>query len=291
VSGSDGFRIEESPDGSVVIVTGDWGPAAEKALSMPGVAGLTLNYALGFRERSLDFLREWPIRQLTILARTVVDLSPVYRLGGTLEQLSVQSSPRATIDLRLLPWLTGVGAEWAQIADTVEYALGLNDLFVMSYSPDDLLPLQRNQALSRLRMKQDPRLSSLDGAQFLPALVEVGIFGARRLTDIDVLRDAPGRLQSLDLESCSGIVSLDALAGRVELVTLGIGDLGPIASLRPLQGMTALERLGAWGSTSITDGDLSPLLGLTGLKDLRMMSRKHYRPPLAKVESQLGLTR
>ena len=288
----DGFRVEDGPTGRVVVVTGDWNPSAEEAVSRPDVTGLTLNYAAGFRERNLDFLGEWPIQRLNILARTIDDLSPVYRLAGTLERLSVQSSPRASIDLRQLPWLTAAAAEWTQIADTIEYAIGLNDLSAASYSPADLLPLQRNQGLSRLRMKQHPRLESLEGIQSLPALAEIGIFGARRLADIEALArsDAPQELRSLDLGSSSGFVSLDALAGRAGLRTLGIANLGPITSLRPLEGMTTLERLMAYESTRIANGDLSPLLSLTGLKDLRMMNRKHYRPTVAEVKGELGLT-
>ncbi|MDQ1665832.1 MAG: hypothetical protein QOH75_1863 [Actinomycetota bacterium] len=274
-----------------MIVTGDWSRAAEKALLQPEMTGLTLNYALGFRERSLDFIREWPIQQLTILARTIDDLSPVYRLAGTLERLSVETSPKAAIDLRQLPWLTSVGADWSQIADTIEYAIGLNELFTMSYEPADLRPLQRNQGLTHLRMKQHPRLASLDGIESMPALTEVGIYGARRLSDIDALAlpGVPDSLVSLDLESCSGIVNLDALANQVGLRTLGIGNCGPIASLRPLGGLTSLEWLWAWESTRIGDGDLTPLLGLGSLREIRMMSRKHYRPALADVKHRLGL--
>jgi hypothetical protein len=291
VPAADGFRLEAGPSGFVVVVTGDWSRSAEEALLAPDVTGLTLNYALGFRERSLDFLRDWPIQQLTILARTIADLSPVYRLDGTLERLSVQTSPKANIDLRRLPWLTSMGADWRQIADTIEYAIGLNDLYTTSYEPADLRPLQRNQALSRLRMKQHPRLASLDGIQNLPVLGEVGIFGARRLDDIEALarRDAPSHLASLDLESCSGIVALDALAEHHELRYLGIGNCGHIASLRPVGGMTSLQRLWAYESTRIGDGDLTPLLGLGSLTDLRMKPRQHYRPSLAEVKHRLGL--
>jgi hypothetical protein len=287
----DGFRLEEGPWGVAVVVTGDWSGAAEAALLRPEVTGLTLNYALGFRERSLDFIREWPIQQLTILARTIDDLSPVYRLAGTLERLSAETSPKAAIDLRRLPWLTSVGADWSQIADTIEYAIGLNDLYTTSYEPADLYPLQRNPALTRLRMKQHPRLASLDGIESLPALTEIGIFGARRLDDIDALGrpDAPSQLVSLDLGSCSGIVALDAVAEQIGLRFLGIGNCGPIASLRPLGSMTSLEYLWAWESTRIGDGDLEPLLGLRSLTEIRMKPRKHYRPSLAEVKHRLGL--
>jgi hypothetical protein len=37
-------------------------------------------------------------------------------------------------------------------------------------------------------------------------------------------------------------------------------------------------------STRIADGDLTPLLRLTRLIDLRMMNRQHYKPTVADVK-------
>lgn len=94
---SAGFVIEETAEGRNLVVTGDWSAAAASALLRGSADGLTLNYARGYRERSLDFLQGWPVRRLTILARTIKDLRPVYRLASTLEALSVETSPAASL--------------------------------------------------------------------------------------------------------------------------------------------------------------------------------------------------
>jgi len=52
--------------------------------------------------------------------------------------------------------------------------------------------------------------------------------------------------------------------------------------------LTLLECLYAWGSTRVEDGDLSPLLTLSRLKEIRMRDRPEYQPKLAAVEDQLG---
>ena len=54
------FYIGASPlgRGQDVVVTGDWTADAIAALASPEVDGLTLNYAVGFREPSLEFLDE-----------------------------------------------------------------------------------------------------------------------------------------------------------------------------------------------------------------------------------------
>jgi hypothetical protein len=52
--------------------------------------------------------------------------------------------------------------------------------------------------------------------------------------------------------------------------------------------LSLLECLYAWGSTRIEDGDLSPLLRLSHLSEIRMRDRREYRPRLAQVKEQLG---
>jgi internalin A len=284
-----GFEFDPNPDGLSLVVTGRWTDRAAEALRRTEVTGLTLNYARGFQEHNLDFLGEWPIKELRILARTLDDLTPVYRLADTLERLSVETAPRAHLDLRRLPWLTYLGAEWVQIAATIEYALALCDLFVMSYEAPDLRPLERNQALVSLRMKQHPRLESLGGLASLPALRELGLYGARRLSDFADLATAPAQLTGLDLDSCSGLTELGPLAGQVQLRKLHIGNCGPIDSLNPIRGLVRVETFYAYESTRIGDGDLTPLLGFTAMKDFRMMNRQHYRPTVAEVKVALGL--
>lgn len=120
------FVIEETAEGRNLVVTGDWSAAAVMALLGGSADGLTLNYARGYRERSLDFLQEgWPVRRLHILARTIKDLTPVYRLARTLESLIVDTSPGAALDLWELPHLTRLAADWEQVRETIGSAKGL----------------------------------------------------------------------------------------------------------------------------------------------------------------------
>lgn len=74
--------LEPRADGGVdLVVTGDWSWAAREAVESGRADGVVLNYARGFREQPIDFLRGMPIRKVDLLARSVSDLSPVYSLG------------------------------------------------------------------------------------------------------------------------------------------------------------------------------------------------------------------
>jgi internalin A len=283
------YELEPNEDGLSLVVTGPWTPTSAGAMSRPDVTGLTLNYARGFQERDLSFLQDWPVKELRLLARTITDLEPVYRLSGSLERLSVISSQRAALDLRRLPWLTQLSADWAQVEDTVEFSIALNDLFLTAYRATDLRPLARNESLARLRFKDRPGMVSLDGLEQLPHLVELGVLGARRLSDVAALPSAAPTLQHLDLGGCAGLTDLDVLAHLIGLRWLGIQNCGPITSLGPIAGLLKLDVLWAFESTRVTDGDLTPLLGLTVLRDLRMAPRPHYRPSVDEVRVALGM--
>jgi hypothetical protein len=113
--------------------------------------------------------------------------------------------------------------------------------------------------------------------------------GAQRLNDLTSLHADPSRLRELWFESCGALVALDDIARQTGLRDLGVANCGPIDSLAPIAALRELEHLHMYESTRIADGDLTPLLRLTRLIDLRMMNRQHYKPTVADVKTQLGL--
>jgi hypothetical protein len=283
------FVIEETAEGRNLVVTGDWSASAASALLSGSADGLTLNYARGYRERSLDFLQGWPVRRLAILARTIKDLAPVYRFASTLEALSIETSPEASLDLRELPLLTRLGADWEQVRETIAFGGDLRRLFLMRYREPDLRPLGEHRSLAALVMKERPQLESLAGIDQLPSLSELGLFLAPRLHDISdlVSATASSHLRKLQLQSCSGIERLDAVGDAYGLQFLNFSDCGDVQSLSPLLALREMRVLYLYGTTRVLDGDLTPLTRLPRLAELRMQSRREYRPSVREVQSRL----
>ena len=60
--GKSGYTVEATPDGyRALVVTDAWSREAEELVQSGAVDGLVLNYARGFCENSLEFIREgWP---------------------------------------------------------------------------------------------------------------------------------------------------------------------------------------------------------------------------------------
>lgn len=224
------------------------------------------------------------------MARAITDVSPVYDLADSLQELRVQVGA-ARIDLTALPNLRGLSCTWAQVADTIGEVTGLDDLFLGGYDERDLAPLAHLTALRSLRMKDRPALRSLDGVESLPWLAHLGIYLAPLEDTTALAQIGSPVLTELILASCRRIVSLSAMSRLIGLRRLEVSEGGTIESLKPIADLRLVERLYLYGSTKIADGDLTPLLGMPRMHDLRIVNRRHYVPSAQEVEARLGLTR
>lgn len=254
-----------------------------------GADGLVVNYARGFVGSDIDFVRDLPLRRLDILDRGITDLTPVHDLGSTLEEFRVQAAPGSHIDLTLLPRLRVLACAWEQVRDTIASTDRLEDLFLSPYREQDLSALSHLTSLRSLRMKQRPGVRSLDGIETMPWLAHLGIYGAPVEDTTALARLSSPVLTRLDLPSCRRLTSLADLSGLIGLRMLDVSESGTLASLTPITAMTHLETLYLYGSTTIDDGDLTPLLTMRRMDDLRMMNRRHYRPTVAQVKAELGI--
>jgi hypothetical protein len=271
-----------------VVVTGPWTDEMVEAVETGVADRVVLNHALGYDEPDLYFLQYLPIRELVILDRRISDLGPVYTLASRLERLDVEIAPEVPIDLTELPNLRDLGARWSQVATTIGAARSLQRVALDAYDAEDLAPLAGLRDLSSISMKERPGLRSLHGLGELVLLDRLGIFLGARLEDVSDLR---GRdlLTRLDLQACRRLASVADLAGCTGLRVLNIAEGGDLESAAPLGGLLELQELYAYGSTRFVDGDLSPLARLPKLDELRMQSRRHYRPSVPDLKAALAV--
>ena len=270
-----------------VVVTGPWTQEMVEAVESGVADRVVLNHALGFEEPDLRFLEHLPIRELVVLDRRISDLAPVYTLASRLERLDLTVHPDVRVDLTELPRLRRLGATWGQVEATIDAGRLLRRVALGSYTPEDLVPLAGLTNLSAISMKDRPRLRSLAGLGGLVLLTDLGVHGASALSDVTELRDRD-LIATLSLQACPRLGTLDDLAGCTGLRRLDVAEGGDLASAAPLGGLVELEELYAYGTTRFVDGDLSPLARLPRLTELRMQSRRHYRPSVPDLKAALA---
>lgn len=282
------FVVEElAEEGRLLVVTGPWSAEAADAVASGVVDGLELNYARGYQEPDLSFLRPWPLRYLLVLDRSLTDLAPVSRLGATLVSLNVEAGPGVRADLSRLPRLRRLFACWDAVKDSF-HSPALDTAALMEYDEPSLRPLAVQPSLRRLVLRVAPVLESLDGVDDISTLESLRVTEARELVDISAVSAARRSLTEFELQYCLGIESLDDVATLEQLRLLGVNACGRIHSIRPLAGLLKLRVFLAWESTRIMDNDLSPLLGLPQLAELRMRDRREYRPRVKEIKARLA---
>jgi internalin A len=283
------FVIEERAKGRVVVVTGDWSNGAAELLRTGKVDALELNRARGFRETTLEFLDEsFQVRWLLVLDRQLRDVTPLERLGGSLEELRIETAPDAAVYVSRLPHLRTIAASWRQVVLEEPLAASLRQLIVGEYDAPDLHAMSRFGPLTSINLQSPHTLSSLDGIERLTALRELRISLALKLKSIAQL----SRVQELvhvEFEGCPGVNDLTPFAALSKLRFVGFSNCGAIQSLRPLAELVNIEELHAWGTTRVIDNDLSTLSLLPRLREVRMRDRTSYRPRLRQLLDGLSL--
>jgi hypothetical protein len=130
-------------------------------------------------------------------------------------------------------------------------------------------------------------MRSLAGLEALQSIEHLGIYLAP-LRDITALRDLPpSGLRELHLESCR-ISDLSSVGSAQGLRLLNASDCGEVQSLRPLCRLVDLEILWLYGTTKVLDDDLAAIAELPRLRELRMQSRRTYRPSVEDVQTLIA---
>jgi len=200
-------------------------------------------------------LRDCPsVRRLRIVGCRLRDLTPLTGLAQ-LEELEVEEAP--------LKSLAGI-----------EELTGLRQLDLSQLPLERLDGLRHATKLEKLDLLLLYKLPSLREVGALTALKKLSIDGSKRAADVDAL-GALAWLEELELVKVQ-VSSGEFLSGLTRLRRLILDGVGTLPSLAFLTSLTGLELFHALGNTRVTDGDVSVLLRLPRLHDVRWGKRAHY---------------
>ena len=272
------------------VVVGPWSAKTEDAVLSKTFDMLVLNYALGFQARDLDFLDGLPVRSIDLLARTISNVEGLYRVPH-LQRLQLTSGARE-LDCNRLPHLRSLSTDWSVIARSIRYITRhIEELLALDYTAPDFDELPELPRLTSLWVKGRLRLSSLHAlSEVSGVLATLYVASASQLRDVTGLDGVASTLVDLHVERGKNVADWSPALRCRKLEQLQLSECGNIATLRGIESATGLVRVDLHGSTTITDGDLTPLLKLPLLKDLRLVNRRHYVPSTPEVHEAHGIT-
>jgi Leucine-rich repeat (LRR) protein len=267
------FQVEDGEVGKKLVLTGHWNSSVADFMLSQNVRSLELNYAKGWSDGPVSFLSDVPwLEGLDLVSEWHLDIAVVCSLVH-LRYLNINQAWSGHMDFASLQKLEHCFLECGKGTETILKCANLRYLHLLSYKPrvgDDFGELR---TLEVLKLNNSALVS-------LPRLKSRGIRTlwldlCPRFNELGSICQC-ATLSELHLSACKKISKIDELVCLTHLRKLGLSDNGEIASLKPLEQLTTLERVTFCGSTRIADGDLSPLFKLPRLKEVLFDPRRHY---------------
>jgi Leucine-rich repeat (LRR) protein len=278
--------VEEGPFGPQLVVTGAWEPRLAEFMQTESIRGVVLNYARGWRDASLEFLRTMPFLEAVQIIHWELhdDLSPLESLPN-LRSLRLACNSAYRLDFAHLRKLEICSISWDQASDSVFGCSGLQVLYLKDFPGT---ATDQFSVLANLRelVLTDAAVSSLEGLARLASLERLSLQGLRQLQSLSGLERLTNLLE-LEISECPAVTCLDQAGSLVLLNKLILSDDGPIESLVPLEGLAALDWLVFPGTTEVLDGDLSVLLRLPSLRTVAFKDRANYTHTRKQIQGEL----
>lgn len=268
------FVVEEGAYGPRLAMTGSWADEARAYMEREGIDELYLNYARGWKGDDLRFLSRlgW-LKAFTILDWKIQDVSPIHSLTELL-MLEVSTYCKTPIHFGSFPKLEECRLSWRAGADSV-FSCGTLRRFVVSEygerSTTSFTGLQQLESLSIV----GGEVERLDGLGSLRRLRFLGLYNLRRLRSLAGIEKL-SQLEGLEINECPLLHRIDEIGQLKNLRRLELNENGKIETLKPLEQLRELREVFFYGSTSIADGNLTPLSVLPHLEKTSFQNRRHY---------------
>jgi len=278
------WRMEEGELGARLVATGPWSGEALQAAHGEDVVELELNYAKGWKGQGVEFLREVPqIRGLIIADWNIRDISPVHDLHD-LRLLRLSTHCKTDLEFSSWPQLEEIYLDvWRAGASSMMDHQGIQRVFINKWGVGrDLESFSSMKRLASLKLYSPSRLESLEGLRDGSRIEELEIARARKLVSLAGL-NGMSSLERLEFTNCRGISDVSGVASLTSLKELLVCDCGDIESLAFTRSLRNLESFMFYGTTNVTDGDLSVLEELPRLRKTAFMDRKHYTHSMGSI--------
>lgn len=223
---------------------------------------------VGYSGESPDFGSLDQAPSLRTLGLTGCNLRDLDALSGltTLEAFRIREAP--------LRWLKGI-----------EGLRSLRRLVLAQVPLETLDGLRHASDLSEVHLAF-LRIPSIAELTQLRHLTKLSVWSCRKVKDLERIGELVG-LEELDLGSMKPLPPIEFLAPLKKVKSLRLEGVGKIASLEFLRGFRELEVFNPF-DTTVEDGDMSVLLELPALREVRYAERRHYRPRRDEVEAAVA---
>lgn len=275
------YDNKESANRKGMLLRGPWRPEYLDTYQSEGIRAVYLNSAKGWSDFDLSFLGDLSdLEELGIIAPHVTGVEALSRLTQ-LRQLEFTAAAKGQVAFDHLHHLEKCYLYWWPGASSIFQCVSLQDVTLdgLRALPEDWY--QNWRLLTSLAIQNSP-IKSIPNLSAVAPLTNLELANLKTFDDFSPIGDLRS-LRWLSISGCKRLQSIDFVANLRALEILLLIDDGEIASLSPVQNLTALKALSFVGSTTVVDGDLTPLTQLPHLSMLGFGSKRHYTHKLLKA--------
>ena len=259
--------------GRCLCIKSSWDDHYLEVMAEENIDSLRLSFSLGWRDSDVGFLSKCHgLRGLEIYSWKVTDLGPAQGLDK-LRFLGIQADIKRAFDLSSFPGLRTLKLFWKPKVRGVETLSSLSEMNIVDYPFGDFRPISSLSNLKRIHVTSKI-LQSFDGLGEANLLRVLDLSKCNRLNDAEALCRLEG-LEEIRLANCGQLSAIPPLSNLASLRVMELQECGEQPSLDFIIGCNSLRLLNFQG-TNITNGDLSPILELGGLRELVFDDMPHY---------------
>ncbi|MFE8073539.1 hypothetical protein QQM79_21055, partial [Marinobacteraceae bacterium S3BR75-40.1] len=257
-----------------VLVKGKWNNKIVEWMKQNDIKGLYLNSSEGFKSKNFDFLLDIPeLELLNIISPPVDKLSVIDRLIN-LKSISLSCAWEDKIDLSGLHRLENCFINYAKGAESVFECSSLRCLYIDEFKLKSFAEIKNLSKIECLTIANS-NFNSPELLGELKSLRKLVLLNCKKLDHLDGISNLKN-LEWLTIDGSTKITNIKELSSLGNLEVLQLSDNKEIESLRPIRGMAHLRALCFFGSTVISEGDLTFLEGLPKLSLVGFAGRRHY---------------
>lgn len=266
--------------GKGIEVIGNWNQSITDFILKENVTALNLNYACGWEDEDLSFLRDLnTIEHLQIISAKSTNVSAIENMTS-LRKLNFNTTTKEVVDFSKLINLQHCFLLWWKGAKNLPLCSSLKSLYIEKAKLDDFSQLSNLQELEEITLGNSS-IECLHWVERIRGLKKLELLNCKKLDDFSSLSNCKN-LNWLVIDGSKNLSNIDFVSLFDNLEILNISDNGNIESLKPLEKVKSLKALSFGRKTTIDDGDLSVLESLPKLAMLMFAPRRHYSHKLIK---------
>jgi hypothetical protein len=244
--------------------------------------GIAIEREHGYNLDNIDFLNDYPFIEHISISSDPLNIDGIYNLKN-LTSL-ILSGRNRKLDFSCFTKLVELKADWSPYFVNLNACIKLKKLSFYNYNPKNKLyeELAKVSWLQILEITQ----SSIDTLEWLKGfdqLQDVSFNYCGKIKRLSSLEKSSNNLLKLIFDHCKSIENHDYVKQFPNLKILGYNHCGEIKSIGFIKEMPALEDF-RFVNTIISDGDLSPCLGL---KHAGFNNKKHYSHTSEQIEKMI----